>query len=79
MTCDAWQAFTADGYFAVTGHWVEEETPGIWKLQTALLGFVRMNNAHHGKRLGQALFRVAQRVGIVDKVNLLGYLLTCIY
>jgi hypothetical protein len=24
MTCDAWQASNTDGYFAVTGHWIEE-------------------------------------------------------
>ena len=24
LTCDAWQASNTDGYFAVTGHWIEE-------------------------------------------------------
>lgn len=59
----------ADGYFAVTGHWIEETQPGIWKLQNALLGFVRLNNAHNGIQLGQALFKVICRVGIEHKVS----------
>jgi hypothetical protein len=57
-----------DGYFAVTGSWVEELTPHEWKVQTALLGFTRLNNAHNGKRLGQALFKLVKRVGIAHKV-----------
>jgi hypothetical protein len=40
LTCDAWQASNIDGYFVVTGSWVEESQPSIWKVQTALLGFV---------------------------------------
>jgi hypothetical protein len=67
LTCDAWQASNVDGYFAVTGSWVEEGPPSIWKVQTALLGFVRLNNAHNGQRLGQALFKVVQRMGIIHK------------
>jgi hypothetical protein len=27
ITCDAWQAGNTDGYFAVTGHWIEEDEP----------------------------------------------------
>ncbi|KAG6883858.1 hypothetical protein C0992_007591 [Termitomyces sp. T32_za158] len=27
MTCDACQAGNTDGYFAVTGHWIEETAP----------------------------------------------------
>ncbi|OJT04203.1 hypothetical protein TRAPUB_5111 [Trametes pubescens] len=73
LTCDAWQASNTDGYFAATGHWIEESAPGVWLSETALLGFVRLNNAHSGVRLGQALFKVVQRVGIEHKV---GYI-TC--
>jgi hypothetical protein len=57
LTCDAWQASTADGYFAVTGHWIEE-TPSDWTLEHALFGFTQMNTAHDGVRLGQALFKI---------------------
>lgn len=71
LTCDAWQASNTDGYFAVTGHWIEESAPGVWSSETALLGFVRLNNAHSGVRLGQALFKVVQRVGIEHKVCVL--------
>lgn len=68
LTCDAWQASNTDGYFAVTAHWIEEKLPNDWSLEGALIGFVRMNRSHHGTRLGQALYKVASRVGIADKV-----------
>ncbi|KAG6895297.1 hypothetical protein C0992_002089, partial [Termitomyces sp. T32_za158] len=67
LTCDAWQASNVDGYFAVTGTWIEEAKPREWETQTALLGFVRLNNAHNGRRLGKALFKVASRLGIAHK------------
>ena len=35
-----------------------------------LLGFTRLNSAHNGKRLGQALFKVLTRLGIEDKVRI---------
>lgn len=68
LTCDAWQASNVDGYFAVTGSWIEE-VDGRWKLQTALLGFTHLNNAYNGVRLGQALFKVVSRAGIAHKVR----------
>jgi hypothetical protein len=68
LTCDAWQASNTDGYFAVTGHWIDESTPALWEIKSALLGFVRLNNAHNGKRLGQTLFKVIKRLGIEHKV-----------
>jgi hypothetical protein len=68
LTCDAWQASNSDGYFAVTGSWIEEEG-GKWKLPTALLGFMQLNNAHNGTRLGQALFKIVCRVKIAHKVS----------
>ena len=70
LTCDAWQASNTDGYFAVTGHWIQEQTPGVWTLESALLGFVRLNSSHNGARLGLALYKVVERVKIVDKVCL---------
>ena len=71
FTCDAWQASNTDGYFAVTASWVEESTPTIWKVDTALIGFVRLNSAHNGKRLAQALSKVAARLKIAHKVFLM--------
>jgi len=68
LTCDAWQAGNTDGYSAVTAHWIEEPTPGKWELNRALIGFTRLNNAHSGKRLGQALFKIVKQVGIEHKV-----------
>jgi hypothetical protein len=71
LTCDAWQASNTDGYFAVTGHWIEELSPGKWTLEHALFGFTRMNTAHNGRRLGQALYKIVNRLGIVRKVSAL--------
>lgn len=68
LTCDAWQAGNVDGYFAVTGHWIEETSPAIWELQEALLGYTHLNSSHNGTRLGQALFKIVERVGIAHKV-----------
>lgn len=69
LTCDAWQASNVDDYFALTGHWIKETTVGVWTVQSALLGFTRLNNAHNGVRLGQALFKLVKRVGIAHKVS----------
>src|SRR6266404_221893 len=69
LTCDAWQAANTDAYFAVTGHWVEECTPGTWALEGALLGFTQMNCAHDGKHLGQMLYKICNRLQIVHKVS----------
>jgi hypothetical protein len=69
LTCDAWQASNADGYFAVTGHWVEETAPTQWEIKTALIGFTHLSNAHNGVRLGHALFKIIKRVGIEHKVS----------
>ena len=71
LTCDAWQASNTDGYSAVTAHWIEEPTSAKWELKNALIGFTRLNNAHNGERLGQALFKVIERIGIGHKVSLL--------
>ena len=69
LTCDAWQASNTDGYFAVTGHWIEEGTLGEWTEEHALLGFTQLNTAHNGTRLGQALYKVCNRLDIVQKVS----------
>lgn len=69
LTCDAWQADNSDGYFAITGHWIEELEPMQWDLKTDLFGFTRLCNTHNSEHLGQALFKIANRIGIVHKVN----------
>ena len=69
LTCDAWQAGNTNAYFAVTGHWIEKRVPGEWTIEQALLGFVQMNMAHNGARLGQALYKVCNRLHIVPKVS----------
>ena len=58
-----------DGYFTVTGHWVEEQAPGKWKLEHALLGFTLMNTAHNGVYLGQALYKICSCLNTVYKVH----------
>jgi hypothetical protein len=68
-TCDAWQASNGDAYFAVTGHWIEETSPGIWTLKSALLGFTQMNTTHSGILLGRALFKILRRYNIVHRIG----------
>ena len=41
----------------------------MWEVKTALLGFTQMNNVHNGMRLGQALYKVVQHLGIAHKVR----------
>jgi len=76
LTCDAWQASNADGYFAVTGHWIKECSPGKWTLKHALFGFMWMNTAYNGNWLGQALFKICLCLSIVHKVNCCGHSLS---
>ena len=52
------------------GHWIEERVLGMWKAEHALLGFTQMNTSHNGVRLGQALYKICDRLGIVHKVCL---------
>lgn len=37
ITCDAWQAANTDGYFAVTGHWIEETAPAVWECKSGYI------------------------------------------
>jgi len=62
-----WQASNTDRYFAVTGHWIEESWPGVWEIQSALLGFTRLNNAHNGSNLVVLYSRL-----LTDSVLLIG-------
>ena len=73
LTCDAWQADNTDGYFAVTGHWIEESTDGGWTEEHTLLGFTQLNTAHNGTRLGQLLYKVCDCLGVVHKVSVITY------
>lgn len=68
LTCDAWTVSNGDSYFAVTSHWIEEKEPGKWTQENALLGFVQMNTAHNGVCLGQAIFKICNRLKIMHKV-----------
>lgn len=77
LTCDAWQAGNADGYFAVTGHWIVERTAGDWTEEHALLRFTQPNTAHNRARLGQALYKVCNRLDIVSKVSV-GCCIVCV-
>ncbi|KAG6813328.1 hypothetical protein H0H92_012141 [Tricholoma furcatifolium] len=67
LTCDAWQASNIDAYFAVTGRWIEEHTLGVWEEKSGILGFVLMNTAHDGVRLGRTLYKVTKWLGITGK------------
>ena len=49
-------------------HWIQENLPGSWELKTDLLGFVSIPHSHSGQRLGQALYKIYDRIGIVKKV-----------
>ena len=69
LTCDAWQARNQDAYFVVTGHWIEEVSPGVWEYNSMLLGFTQMNTAHDGVRLGRALFKIVRCLGFFHKVR----------
>ena len=69
ITCNAWQASNTDADFAVTGHWVEEVALGKWQVCNALLGFTQMNTVHNGTHLGQALFKICDRLNIIHKVS----------
>ena len=55
-------------YFAVTMHWIEETAHHVWKQESALVGFTKMNTAHDGIHLRRALFHVVRRVGVLHKV-----------
>ena len=71
LTCDAWQGDNTNGYFAVTGHWIEVCTLGKWTLEHAVLRFAQMNCSHSETHLGQMLYKIVNRLRIVDKVVLL--------
>lgn len=68
LTLDAWQVSNVDIYQAVTGSWVEVVSPKEYKVQSALLGFTRLNASHNGQALGRALYKVVSQVGIAHKV-----------
>jgi hypothetical protein len=67
ITCDAWSASNGDEYYGVTAHWIEE-SENTWVLKMGVIGFLQMMKSHTGKRMGQALFKVCEQVGIKKKV-----------
>ena len=69
LTCDAWQASNANGYFAIIAHWIDEMTPVKWELQTALIGFTYLNNAHNSYHLVHILFKIIQCLDLKQKVS----------
>ena len=44
-------------------------SPGHWEQQSALFGIVRMNSTYNGHRLGTALFKVCDWLGITHKIS----------
>ncbi|KAF7325529.1 putative AC transposase [Mycena kentingensis (nom. inval.)] len=71
LDCDAWSADNAGSYFDVNAHYIKESGSGptrTWTLETRIIGFVNLIH-HTGKHLGQAMFKVCERVGIVSKVG----------
>ncbi|PPQ81719.1 hypothetical protein CVT26_007781 [Gymnopilus dilepis] len=69
LTCDSWTAGNGDGFFAVTGHWIKEVSPTEWVEREALFGFTPMNTSHSGTHLGQALYKICNRLAIVHKIG----------
>lgn len=47
---------------------MEDKADGGWELKSSLAGFVNVAEAHTGVRLGQAMYKVLQRIGIAHKV-----------
>ena len=48
---------------------VESVGPQDWVPKNGLLGFVQLNHAHTGKRMGEAPYKVMDRLQIVHKVR----------
>ncbi|GBE87281.1 hypothetical protein SCP_1005280 [Sparassis crispa] len=69
LMCNTWQASNTDDYFAITDLWVEETGPGLWSVQTALLSFMQLSNAHNKKCLSQALFKIVAQLQITHKMK----------
>lgn len=69
-TADCWSSDFKDGYLGVTAHWIERTAPGVWTLKADLLAYTHLRYSHTGERLGQALFKILDRIGIARKVRL---------
>ena len=65
-----------DGFITVTEHWIDESgNDGTkWELRNAIFAFTKLNNAHHGKRLGQVLYKVTEHLAITESVSLSAFL-----
>ena len=73
LTTDMWSDTNLSPFMAVTAHWIEVKpgAPNDWRLQTALIGFVRLNVAHNSRNLGLTLFKVTERLDITAKVSVI--------
>ncbi|KAG6893959.1 hypothetical protein C0993_012623, partial [Termitomyces sp. T159_Od127] len=40
-----------------------------WELKSVLVGFTWLCNAHNGERLGQAPYKLVNRIGIAHKIG----------
>lgn len=52
----------------MSAHWVEETAKLQWKLKSCLIGFPQLVESHTAVRMGQGLFKVVKRVGLVKRV-----------
>ncbi|KAK2445519.1 zinc finger BED domain-containing protein RICESLEEPER [Trifolium repens] len=64
LTSDVWTAVTTQGYMTVTAHYVDQD----WKLNSKLLSFCHLDNAHTGVELSGKLFGALKDWGIDRKI-----------
>ncbi|KAK2436004.1 zinc finger BED domain-containing protein RICESLEEPER [Trifolium repens] len=64
LTSDVWTVVTTQGYMTVTAHYVDQD----WKLNSKLLSFCHLDNAHTGVELSGKLFGALKDWGIDRKI-----------
>lgn len=52
-------------YLGVTGHWLTAE----WELWSELLAFSEIEGSHSGENMGEELYQIIKRFGIIEKVQ----------
>jgi hypothetical protein len=84
FTVDMWSDPNLTPFMAVTAHWIESKvqqtTQGpqhILKLQSDLIGFIRVPGRHDGEHLAQAFVCVVKRMGVLHKVSLMLLMYIC--
>ncbi|KZP32733.1 hypothetical protein FIBSPDRAFT_665175, partial [Athelia psychrophila] len=50
-------------YLGVTGHWLTAE----WELWSELLAFSEIEGSHSGENMGEELYQIIKRFGIIEK------------